>query len=670
MKFKIKQRNFSLFFDKSFSKGFWKQVGWLILIMVAVYLFLILLSYNDFFYFPGAEESKGRWYDILFLLIDPGTTNEGLRNPFALLVAILGMAVFSGMLISVISNLLQRRVEGYIEGSTNYSVSHHVIVLGFNRSIPSLLKRLNKKYPKSYILLMCNRDSSETREWVHANVDNRIENRVIVLNGERDAIDDLRRLSLHRTPEEIYVLGEENETGHDEISLTCVKRMSELMGTKMKVKVPCYVQIDSSSMFTILQQADFVKIEKVENLILHPFNFNEIWSQKVLSLTSFHGIDYLPIDGKGIGAESKKHVHLIIFGLNAMGRTLAVNAAHVLHFPNFKEGDFSTYTRITFIDPDAIRLGEQFRNRYSTLFQLSRYKTGEIWTDPLADSESDSPYRYLGPLNFMDIEWEFIQGDVAMPKVRKYIEEVCSDSGSITTIALCGDDSDRNLAICMGLPQAIFESPSLNMMLVRQQNSDMGVKMIRSFPFRGEKLRAFGMMNECYSENLLTDDYGQVIDALYNELHGYPVDWENKKVEDRWSSNYSANMLFMKLRSLGVDEEKFKKNPKEYYEKEFERPEVKEWLQLLEHNRWVTEKILMGFRPLFESEQKDFGNSSSRIYNDDFAKKKKGLKLNKIHLDICSNADLSKYDPDPNIRDYDIEVNKLLWRLFEMTRQS
>lgn len=40
-----------------------------------------------------------------------------------------------------------------------------------------------------------------------------------------------------------------------------------------------------------------------------------------------------------------------VVGMTEMGRALATNAAHVLHFPNYREGDPSCVTRITFIDP-------------------------------------------------------------------------------------------------------------------------------------------------------------------------------------------------------------------------------------------------------------------------------------------------------------------------------
>lgn len=650
--------------------------------MIAVYLTLIILSYSGDFYNANSAESNGRWYDVLFFLIDPGGPTDYLFAPFALIIAMVGMVIFSGMLISVISNILSLRVENYQHGETSYTVSHHVIILGFNRSVPSLFDKIQKKFPKSHILLMCERDSVEIRDWIHANIDDDIENNLIVMNGDINAVDDLSRLSLGRNPREIYIVGEEDRENHDDISLECIKKISAILREEASKrehqrKIPCYVQINSDTMYSLLQQVDFFgKPEErvIDNLVFHPFNFNEIWGQKVLSLTSFEGEGYTPLDGSGIQKDSDKSVHLIIIGRTGLGRALATNAAQVLHFPNFKEGDFQTYSRITFIDPRADELGERFRNRHSTLFNLARWKAGEKWHDPLPDDDSRSPYKYLGGPNFMDIEWEFIKGDVANPDIREYLGKSCSDSSRIVTIALCGEDSERNLAISMGLPLEVIEGSGLNMVLVRQKESDIALRLIRELPIRGNKFRAFGMLNECYSENLLNDRYGKLINALYcdgisiestdpEELKKIEEAWDCCSITDKWSSNYSANMLFVKLRSLGLNSENISE---EEILKKIEKKSVQEDIMRVEHNRWVTERIMLGFMPLTKEEQDEFKPFNNDPESEDAkrirAASKKLSKATRKHLDICSNAMLREIDPKAVVSDD--KVNKAMWSLY------
>ena len=84
--------------------------------MAIVYIILAGLSGISALYSPGGEDSQGKWYDILLVLIDPGSGSSSMSTPFTILCAILGLIIFSGMLISVISNVLERRVEAYQNG--------------------------------------------------------------------------------------------------------------------------------------------------------------------------------------------------------------------------------------------------------------------------------------------------------------------------------------------------------------------------------------------------------------------------------------------------------------------------------------------------------------------------------------------------------------------------
>ena len=92
-------------FDRSFSKGMHKQQTWSFGIMVIMFVLLVALSSIHALYTPGEEGNLGRWLDVLFVLIAPGSSSEAMSSPFIVLCAILGLIVFSGMLISVLSNI-------------------------------------------------------------------------------------------------------------------------------------------------------------------------------------------------------------------------------------------------------------------------------------------------------------------------------------------------------------------------------------------------------------------------------------------------------------------------------------------------------------------------------------------------------------------------------------
>lgn len=656
-------KNIRLSFDRSFSSGQSKQLMWLAGIMLIVYVLLGALSYISEFYVPQ-EGEHSRWYNILFQLLDPGEGSDSMTPMFAVIVAMFGLVIFGGMLISVMSNVLERRVESYTNGETDYNISDHVIIVGFNQSVPSLIEKIHKEYPDSYILLMSNKESEAIRDCVRSYLDDKIEENLVVIRGLLTAEDDIDRLSLKNNPKEIYVLGEEDDDCHDSNNLKCVKEIAQRV--IIKERIHCHVQIDSDTTYSVLQRVDFCKTNSIgNNIVFEPFNFNEIWAQKIIATNPKS--EYKPLDGEGITKESQKHVHLIIIGTNELASSIAVNAAHILHFPNYKDCDFTTCSHITFIDNQINNFSKLFRSQYRNLFNLSRWREIEGddclditkgWIDSLAGE--DSPYRHLGKTNFMDIQWEFISGDVYDDSIQTYLKKCSLNEGEITTIALCFESSELNASVCLALPVEICKTA--NLILVRQKESETTVSLIQKLPYR-DCVKPFGMMSECYNENLISDKYGKLINALYCGISDFTKTdeiqqaWDTCSITDKWSSIYCANMLYTKLRSLGLSIDKFKK---EELNAMLANSDIQDDIQATEHNRWNTEKLLLGFSSLSDEEQSEF---RKLLYDKKVLKqKKKGLARSDMkHLDICSNEVLKEIDPD--VVYYDNIVNDKLWEL-------
>lgn len=81
-------------------------------------------------------------------------------------------------------------------------------------------------------------------------------------------------------------------------------------------------------------------------------------------------VKYPALDREPITWESDRYVHFVIIGMSRMGVALGVEAAHLLHFPNFCR-DKRLKSRITFIDADADKEMNFFRGRYRHYFDLS-----------------------------------------------------------------------------------------------------------------------------------------------------------------------------------------------------------------------------------------------------------------------------------------------------------
>lgn len=677
-------KHIALKFDRSFSRGIFKQVMWLAGFMILVYGILGALSYIESLYNPtmACRDSHGRWYDILFLLMDAGSMTSAMKSPFIAICGLAGLVIFCGMLISLISNVLERRVNSFLHGESNYTASNHVVILGYNESIPSLLAEVHKKHKNSLILLMSEVDAILIRNRIHASIAPEIEKYVVLLKGARQAEEDLKRLSLSNQVKEIYVLGEKNEVAHDMINMECVKRLAGLLPSGKPVD--CHVQIDSHTMFSVLQSVDFGLTQlsegndKIKNHInFLAFNFNEIWAQKALATISIQSKEldpktahhFFPLDGKGITSESKQHVHLIIIGMNDMATALAINAAHIMHFPNYNDGDFTTCSTITFIDNNIDKEAVEFRNRFRYLFQLARWRQvnsdqcreiNDHWNDPMTNT--DNPYHHLSNVNFMDIQWEFIDGDVFDNNIQTYLETCSCQGDDITTIALCGEDSEHNAKLCLALPPSIHQTA--NMILVRQKENPVTANLINHLPDHN-RVRSFGMMSECYHENLIADKYGKIINACYNDIDIKKLDdpkvaaqvedaWDKCSVWHRWSSVYSANMLMGKLRSMGLEDDE--SVTEDSVAKLLAQEDIKSSLQRMEHNRWVTERLLIGFAPLTEQEKEEWFESKQN---------ESELRKHKKHSDICPNSAL-KGNKSIN----DDKVNSSLWHIYNLLKKS
>lgn len=673
-------KNIGLYFDRSFSKGMIKQTLWLLGILLVIYVVLITLSYLRQFYAVDADGSNGRWYDVMVSLIRPGSGSKSMSLIFTILCALFSMVFFSGMLISVFSNVLRRRVDSYVKGETTYKLSNHVVVLGFNKSLSSLLCSISDRHPNSYIELMSEKSSEDLRDLIHSNVKKEVEEKVVGMSGVRSANDDLNRLSLDRNVREIYILGEEKERAHDSISMECLQMVAEKLPDD-KPKVDCHVLLNSDTMYNILKTVDIDETMK-EKINFHPFNFNEVWAQKALAIMANEEIvidgkkqswKYLPLDGTGITANSSKHVHLIVVGMNDMGLSLAINAAHVMHYPNFKEGDFNTCSHITFIDASAKVKGRTMRGNYQALFELARWRevvTTELssnnnWVDPMGDADSKSPYKgFLGNINFMDQQWEFIEGDIVDAQVLSYLERCTNDRNEILTIALCHECSDQNARECLALPEVVVANA--NQILVRQTESAHMINMLMNRPGY-DCVRPFGIESECYYGDTKYEHCGKLVNACYDNVYaenpedkveltdkvGLQRKWDKLSVALKWSNIFCANMLFVRLRSLGLNTNK-ELLPDEIRDAVSRH---KDEIQRTEHNRWNTEKLLMGYRPLRSEEEIERWKTE-----------KDAMKNEKKHYNLISNAKL--LDVDKISIQKDIEVNKELHQLYSILTQK
>ncbi len=601
------------------------------------------------------------YWSVYYHFVDPGnqhmTTSQSGRV-WSALIAILGIFLLNGLLVSSIIGWIDSRKDKWLKGDIKYPCflrrKEHYVIVGSNDMVFGIVRQiLTKETPNlPYILIQTTCDVEGFRRELFSTLNKQQQQHIIIFYGSRTSKDELENLVL-RQAKEIYILGEQTRTDelepyHDTINMQCFDLISQIAQEYNDCKdcIKCYVMFEYQTSFAAFQSSHQPRIIKTKEgkdlLSFIPFSPYESWAQTVLvkgnttitndkTIILNKNITYNNIDGDGISYDSDKTVHIIIVGMSKMGTAMAIETAHLAHFPNFVR-DNSKRTKITFIDKNAREESDFFMGRFPDMFKLCK------WTDVDGKEHNKyaptcDEYKYFGR-NFLDIEWEFRDGGVESKENREYITSCFNeDSKEIVTIAICLPWPHQSLAAALYLPKVAIHKA--NDIWVYQPQSgelliDINKKIEDSEPTpiwkqtTYRKLKPFGMRSLGFDANLLGNDaigycsnFHNAKDALVKKAEEAQANkpkqeicntnacywdyWNIENVESEvlsnvkpsigelwsiWSNIYQINTIEFKMRSLGLDFSKL------------DNPEIKELFAKVEHNRWNVEKLLMGYKPL------------------------------------------------------------------------
>lgn len=665
-------------FDRSFSGNGWRQLIWLSGAILSVFLTIYGISFYFSFPEPSAtdfelgqkEAPLGRILQLIGLFIDPGNLNNvppHLRW-FALGVIVIGLILFCGILISVFSNMLERRVERFREGDIYYSLSDHVVIIGFNNMVPSLVLQIcnDNKFKDCDILIQSTESAQEIRNKIHTELNSKEEKRIIILHARRDSTEEIAKLHTAKA-REVFLIGEKDEHDHDSLSLDCLKKIVELhTRSGCNQLIPFTVLFEYQTTFAAFQIIDLA--EKWRKYIeFKPFNFYEGWAKKVLINQKYNnhtqeGIVYPPLDREPITYESQKHIHLVIIGMSRMGVALGIEAAHITHFPNFCR-DKSNKTVITFIDENADREMNFFRGRYRHIFDIASTHYTKIEDGEVTEKELLPNLSSGSASNFLDIRFEFIKSRAEDPIVQNMFQEWAESPDEILTIAVCFSYPPESMAMGLYLPDSIYEKNIP--VFIRQETSSTLLEML-SENKKTEKIHRFshvypfGMLDNCYdldNESVKIAQAVSYVYQFYNTYNALPVtlpdeqelktNWNKISVSHQWSNLYNAYSAKIKLRSLGIT------NYSCFCLTEKQIAILAE----VEHNRWNIEKLLLGYR-------KPTASQLSEIRSRKEKKNEYKEKLF-IHPDICPYEALPQ-----SSKQYDISITACLSLVMQEYKQA
>ena len=713
-------RHYKLRFDRLLSQSLLRQLAILgVVLLVALGVSYLMLSWSGAQWEEFCEaEHLNKYLLPLYLLTDSNALNNlymGSDNTHVhgwMLVAssltfLFGAFVFNGVIIGIITNSIESRVTSYKEGHIHYLKSGHYIIMGYDEMVPSFITHIFDNDKDAYVLILTSNVTKDIEENLRKSFDEKRMERIIVNYGHRTSAEAYGDICLEAA-EHVYIVGDHHKSAHDAVNVECVDSIYRYL-TRPKIKerpggITCvFKDLDTYAAF---KTSDIFK--KVTDLGIEftPYNVYAGWAKQVFVKRRYKDFDnpgqeysYKAVYGDGIKPDDEKYVHLVFVGTTNFAVAFAMEAAHVLHFPNGNQAK----TRITFIDKNADKEKDEFIIRNRHFFEVQPFWYYDLTNGKGKEKEGfrDEYVCFKGKdRQFLDVEFEFIKGDIFSAPVQKVIQEWAQDKGGqYLSIFLALAEQRQNFVMGMNMPDAVYDNEIP--VFIRQDRSDNFVTNLRETDVKeeGEKLPyatvlqdgtlaikersaryahiyPFGMNETAYCADDRSLKRAKLINYLYETanyetykfqgmltLDSMPASkiweeadkmWHKLTVALKWSNLYNSYTIKTKLaclramRGLKIDDKSHDFDTLSDYEADV--------MARVEHNRWNVEKLLMGFRKAKPEEDK--------YEHKEFADKLKKNKNLFIHHDIRPFEDLDV------IKELDHEFSRYIPWIMKMTETN
>ena len=734
-----KNKRLWLWFDRTLAHDSLRQVVILLVILAAAFVvsMTLLAIFGQDVDNYCAQKNISKWVLPFYLLIDANAFTSiysdkhigGWAIFTSCIIYVAGVIIFTGMIISVMTNMIERRVEDHRKGHLHYLESGHYIILGFDDMVPSIITHVFEKDKDAYVLVLSSAETPFVREKLCKSFCREKMKHIIINYGHRVSAESYEDICLE-SAEQVYVVGNHSKKTHDAINVECVDSICRYLGgPKIKQRpnrITCvFKDLDTYAAF---KTSEIFKRVRDLGMEFVPYNFYTGWAKQVFVKREYKDFDnygvkyYYPcVYGNGITPDDEKYVHLVFVGTTNFAVAFAMEAAHVLHFPNAGKHK----TRITFIEKNADTERDEFITRYRHFFEVQSYyyydltnnegkckkqqgteeeckeKQGTKEECKEKQGRRDEYVLFTGSdRDFLDVEFEFIKGDVFSKKVQDKLSAWADehDKKQYLSIFLALSDQRQNFVLGMNMPDAVYDKEIP--LFIRQDRSDNFVTNLRNADKKDDKdklpynfvdngvltterrnaryanIYPFGMNETAYSADEHSLNRAKLINYLYETanyetyrfsgllvLDAIPNEkiwkdaenyWSDLTVALKWSNLYSAYTIRTKLRTLramrGLDIEDASSDHQPLSDHEVDV------LAEVEHNRWNVEKLLMGFRKAREREDK--------YAHVEFADK---LQMNKklfIHHEIRPFEELD------NISELDREFSRYIPWIMKMTETN
>ena len=571
-----------------------------------------------------------------------GGANNGILSSVAYA---LGILIISGFMIPVVTNLLRSLGERYQNGTLGrYSWKKHVLVLGFDELMVGTVKRMCRQSKRVVVAVPC--DVARLKSRLSVLLEHGETKKVEVIQCNLADKMELKRKVCVQKASRFFIIGQPDDPTHDASNMKTLDILSCMLGDAGDVE--CYLYVRNRASFSLIQRQGFISRD-VKGLWgrVNTFNIYETMAGRLLTgigcEKNIMTLDFQNVK-RNLAACPESDVHLVILGMTEMGMALARETLMVAHYPNHR-------VKITLVDERAREEMYYFTGRYKELFKECNYTFLDLETN-------SEPTVYNDNNTLLDVEFEFIQGNIAHPELMKRIEAWAGDKNQLLTLAVCTDDSPKNMATALYMPRILLEGENPVPIWVYQQDDD-SLQEFGNHEFY-KSIHTFSA--ESYGE---IDLEGSILQVLAVEVaNAYchssgktegALKWTEMSQHDRWSSIYNVRSIISKLRGLGygLKMEDGKIILQQFHSGELtacSKLEVEKYMDQLsctEHVRWIVETLANGFRPTTEEEHR-------KILADPSYK-------NLLKRTCFAHDDLRPYtDLDPKTADYDRKMTEAI----------
>ena len=220
-------------------------------------------------------------------------------------------------------------------------------------------------------------------------------------------------------------------------------------------RLECYLMLSNMTSLWLMQTTGISSdlYHKVDVFATTPEDFmaKSIFVKLPNIQSLYPALDRMPID-----INSEAIVHLVIFGNNDLAEALAINAALVAHYPNYCR-DHHLRTRISIVADDIFSWRDLLLQRYQHLFANSYYRTINL-EEEIPKCLYHQPMYGKTREDFVDVEWEFVNGNLRNDALRMKLEEWSESERQQLTVAICMEDQQRNFIEAFTLPEVLYKN--------------------------------------------------------------------------------------------------------------------------------------------------------------------------------------------------------------------